>query len=235
MRVSGNNMKTIVLSIIISVFFISCSNRFGATKTLYTNDSLVSINLQDSNYIDHINQLVDTITKDGWRISYLVKQDSTKYADIYIRCSKEELSATFYGGDLLLFRPGFVPYYYKDTKTQIYFYHRCATSCQAFLTFSKDSIRFKDYSNIAAYDLEKEQIVYLPYEYYEKKSRKLFLNAVDLKRNQEKRIFFKGTPVYAEIANSMDSINFASDSITIYQQTFLNGKQTQEVKTISFR
>lgn len=225
-------MKT-TLSIFILTLIVACGNKSSSTKTELSRDSLTTVNLQDSNYIDHLNQLIDTVTADGWKISYLIKSDSTKYTDIYIRCSKGNQSGTYYGGDLLLFRSGFVPSYVQDSEKCIYFYRRCGTSCDAFLTFKKDSVKFVNYSNVAGYDLDLEEIVYVPDYYYEESSH-LKLNAVNLKKNIEQVVNFKGERYTADIFNSVDSIHFGATTLTVYMQTLKDKKQIQEIETVNF-
>lgn len=227
-------MKSIILSAFILMLVIACQNKHHAIKIKLPKDSLVSINLQDSHYIDHLHQLIDTVTADGWKITYLVKPDSTKYTDVYIRCSKGNQSGTYYGGDLLLFKPGFVPVYIQDAEKNIYFYRRCGTSCDALLVFKKDATTFEHYSNIAGYNLYLEEIVYLPYD-YDKDASHIKLNVVNLKKSKEQVVHFNGEAYAADIYNSVDSIHFDSSLLTIYIKTLQNKKVMQEVKTVHFK
>lgn len=175
-------------------------------------DSLISIDYNDLKYSDLRIWIHDTITNDGWTIKYLVKDDSTKYKDIYIRWSKDKKSGLFYGGSILLMRRYFIPYLVGENKTHIYLQHGCATGCMAILTLSKDSLpKDKDYELVRDYSIKNEQIVYCNYN---NNFDTLKVVIVDLKRGKEKSITFKNI-CYDPMANCIDSLSLDSDYVKL--------------------
>src|SRR5688500_7355519 len=130
-------------------------------KLVSGTGDLIPIDFSDTNYVDVESYAVDTITADGWSIRYLVKDDSTRYKDLYIVCSKGTEKAIHRAEDVLEFRRYFIPEFEAETKTNIYFTHGCATDCSAILVFDKDSaVRFTDYLQIVKYDIKLGQVLY---------------------------------------------------------------------------
>ena len=100
---------------------------------------LIAINFSDTNYSGVASYTVDTTTADGWSIQYLVKDDTTRYKDLYIVCSKGNIKSIYRADNVLEYRRYFIPEFAAETKTNIYFTHGCATDCSAILVFDKDT------------------------------------------------------------------------------------------------
>jgi hypothetical protein len=144
---------------IFSLFFCSQKkkeNSPDAESIQYLgNDKLLPINFKDTNYVDLILYAKDTITNDGWRIRYLVKDDNSKYNDLYIECSKGNCKAVFYGDGILQFRRYFIPEYVGETENFLFFTHACATDCLALLVMEKDNApTLIDYQRVCEYNLK---------------------------------------------------------------------------------
>lgn len=220
-----NNIKirsTIAL-FTFSLFIITCYGQAKGIKKHYAQSQnsgktakFISINLNDSSYIDFKSFAVDTITDSGWRIKYLVKNDSTKYKDIYIDCFKGNKHAIYFGSDLLQLRPGFVPRYIAETKSHLVFWHRCATDCQALLVLSKDaSMKFKEFESVIDYNLNLGQILYISDDYYENPSNNFIVNLMDLVRNKNYKISFKEVCSAANMVSCVDTVIFKKSKVTV--------------------
>jgi len=193
----------------------SYSSKDKTAKT--ESGKIVPINYSDTNYIDLQSSTIDTTTNDGWNIKYFVKDDSTKYYDIYIECSKGKYKGLFYGPKLLQYRRYFIPSYIGETDSHIYFWHGCATDCSAILTFSKDSLcQFNDFENVVDYNIKLGQILFVAESTYENDESSFELALVDLKREKIHKIKYENAVcmnVYKPAC--IDTIIFSNNQVTI--------------------
>lgn len=199
---------------------------------------LVPINYADKNYSGLQSSTIDTITNDGWKIRYLVKDDSTKFRDIYIECSKGKYRGLFYGARLLEYRRYFIPGYIGETDSHIYFRHGCATDCSAILTFSKDSVcQFNDVENVVDYNIKLGQILCVAESTYENDESLFELALVDLKRDRfHKIIYEKAVCMNVYKPACIDTVIFSDNQVTITttladQKTHMKDiKETRRIK-----
>jgi hypothetical protein len=235
-NVMCNNMTSrFIFFLTLPLLFASCGQSRSDKSAFQANspqDTFVSINARDSNYSYDLSDIKDTVTKSGWSIQYLVKDDSTKYNDVYIRCTKGHEAGIFYGGDLLQFRAGFVPSFIYETGQLLFFWRRCATSCEALLVFNKDSNTFVDYPNVAAHNFNFQQILYVPDSYYEIETKDFKIRLADLERKKEYEITFDGEPFTAQIESSVDTVIFGKDEVRVKATILTNGRQQNQIKTI---
>ena len=213
---------TYIILIILTVIFVTCRQNNHKQNTITNGQNiepkgeLIAINFQDSNYRDLNLYAKDTVTKDGWSVKYLVKDDSTRYDDIYIQCSKGNLIGTFRGEYLLQCRRYFIPKFERETNSYIYFTHGCATDCSAVLTFSKDSTsRFTDYSSVVDYNLDFEQILYVTDRCYENEDTIYDLNLVDLKNNKTHNITYNNICNAVYKPSCIDTVIFGKKQVII--------------------
>ncbi len=192
------------------------------------SDSLFKPILTDSNYAE--KNINDTVTADGWSINYLVKNDDTKYNDIYIKCSKGDKSVIYYGADLIQYRLGFIPSFIGESKSNIFFWYRCATDCQSILVCSKDSVQFKSYPNVVNFDINLGQILYIPDSYYEDPNFEI--NLVDFTKKKEYKITFDGQAYTSRSESSIDTVIFDKDQVTIRAVILKVDKVKSETKLI---
>jgi hypothetical protein len=158
----------------------------------------------------------DTVTKDGWSIKYFVKNDSTRYDDIYIQCRKGSLTGIFRGEDFLQYRLYFIPKFVKETNSHIYFTHGCATDCWAILTFSKDNAsRYNDYISVVDYNLDFEQILYVTNRCYENEDKIYDLVLVDLKNNKTHNITYNNICSCVFKESCVDTVIFGKKQVII--------------------
>ena len=209
-------LTTYLLLILATAFF----NVKGQNNVNTGSSKLIPIDFSDSNYVDVAFYAKDTITADGWTIKYMVKDDSTRYSDIYIQWSKDNRGGLFYGESILLMRRYFVPFLVGENKTHIYLEHGCATGCRAILTLSKDSFpKDNDYNLVIEYNIKNGQILYCK-DYSNLDTMKVVI--VDLKRNKEKTITFENvcysTPMTSCIDNVILERDYVKLSATLYNR-----------------
>ena len=175
---------------------------------------LIPINFRDSVYHDLEFYARDTITIDGWTIEYLVKDDSTKYQDVYIQWKKGNTKGLFYGGDILLMRRYFTPILLGENNTHIFLEHGCATTCSALLALSKDSIpEARDFIYVRDYNIKNGQVVFIPERSYSLDT--LEISVVDLTRQKEKSVIFENVCNLAPEEGCIDSISFNKNYVKL--------------------
>jgi hypothetical protein len=110
---------------LLSVLFIACKkpeNTIPANNTkIARTGKLIPVNLNDTLYGDFRSDFKETITSDGWKINYLVKDDSTKYKDIHIKWEKDRNVRTLNFPSVLIMRSYFLPVFKTETKTHLFF------------------------------------------------------------------------------------------------------------------
>jgi len=225
-------MKYILLLLLIT----GCSlYKNSSGKTYNGNDftgieQLVPIAAKDTSYTNYFN-LRDTVTRDGWEIHYLVKNDSTRYTDAYIQWQKGDVKRVYKYNNALQFRGSFMPQLLEENDTHIFMEHWCATDCMAILALPKNSRDdAMDIEAIIGYNPEFGQFVYREY----KNDGFIAATAIDLKRSKKKSVTFKNK-TYSMGNSFVESIVFKGDSIVIVGEFFDKDSETvKEVQTIRF-
>ncbi len=176
---------------------------------------LIPIDLNDSNYYGVDGYALDTATSNGWLIKYFVKDDSTKYSDIYIEWSKGTTKGIYKGTSVLQFRRAFIPRYIGENSKCLFFLHQCASECRTLTTFRKDSAVTMSYTNVVDYSLPLGQIVCVTDEGQED-FRPFQLAVVDLFSDKEQLIQFKNFCMYATSKEQcVDTVIFAKDKVLV--------------------
>lgn len=224
--------------LIITLFYfslliiISCRQPNTNKSQVYTGE-IVPINYADTNYIDLQSSTIDTVTTDKWHIKYLIKDDTTRYNDIYIECSKGKYKGLFCGTNLLQFRRYFIPWYIGETETHILFLHGCATDCSAILTCSKDSFcKFCDYRNVVDYSVKYGLILYVPDNAYENVETSYELALVDLRKDSIHKIVYKNICMSVYKPDGVDTVIFSADRVIIKTTLVDMATHMQENKQI---
>jgi hypothetical protein len=197
---------------------------------------LISIDITDSHFIDIGSYTTDTITPDGWSVKYYVKDDSTKYDDVYIEWSKGNVRGVYKGESLLQFRRYFIPQYKGENAKNLFFWHGCATDCQAVLTLNKDSAIEKDYTSVIDYNIQNGQIVYVS-DYSFENEPSFQLTVADLMRDKEHSVRFKNLCMTAANKSScVDTIIFRKDKVllkaTLTVDDYYRNKEILEEKAV---
>jgi hypothetical protein len=194
-----------------------------------TRGKLTKIDFSDSNYVGVQIYAKDTTTSDGWRIKYLVKDDSTRYNDLYIQWTKGQLTGLFCLRDVLLMRRYFIPILKGNNKTHIFMKHGCATSCSAILTLSKDKkLESRDFAYVVDFDITTGQIVYIPERSYSLET--LEVSVVDLNRHLETPVIFRNICNLAPESGCIDQILFAKDNVIVSASLLDKDDKTKSVK-----
>ncbi|WP_316787685.1 hypothetical protein [Pedobacter frigoris] len=190
---------------------------------------LIAINFNDSNYADVSYYAIDTTTQDGWSIKYLIKDDSTRYSDLYIEWSKNKSKGLYHFPDVLTFRRYFIPFFEGENKKHLFFTHACATHCSAVLTLSKEKFpKYREFISIANFNIPNGQIVYTTYKDYDSQ----FVAAIaDLNKGVERPAVFKNSPLFLEPMENIDSISFSSNQVKLFA-TLIDRNDTTRKKTV---
>lgn len=219
-----------------TLFTIACgqssidARKNSGNKHVFGTGKLVPIDLSDTIYKEFRRYAIDTSTIDGWKINYLVKDDSTKYTDLYIQWTKNSDTGIYFMGDVLLMRPYFIPIFVGENKSRLFLSHGCATTCSAILVLSKDSVlNGIDFPYVINYDIKNGQLVYIPEKSYTLDT--LEVSVVDLFRAKEKSIVFDNICDLRPEEGCIDSVCFDKDFVKIFA-TLIDKRDTKRVRRI---
>jgi len=212
----------IILTIISTILLVACGQKDNKesdnfkSQAVKQSGELLEINFSDTNYFDLEIWIKDTITKAGYEIKYLVRDDSTKYNDIYIQCSKGNISGTFHGENLLQYRRYFIPTFIGETDKHIYFSHGCATDCSAILVFSKETLsNFKEFFHVVDFNIEFEQVLYVTDSTYENENKIYDLALVDLNKDKTHKITYNNLCGAVYKPTCIDTVIFNKSQVII--------------------
>jgi hypothetical protein len=222
--------------IIFLILFASCKNpaEVPSNKTTPASNTLKGELLPINRSIEPFNNVhLDTITPDGWKIEYLVKNDSTKYHDIYIRISKDNTEKISRHSDALDMRPYFVPSYKMETDKYILFEHGCATDCSAVTIIPKDNKNKPiEFEFVLKYDMELSTVVFV--------NTKTFINdiptisAYNLDENIEKSVTFKNRCISTSPNKCISDIAIKNKKIELTGWFYDGDNSIKETQTIRF-
>ena len=197
---------------------------------------LIPINFSDTNYIDLGLYAEDTTTADGWSIQYLVKDDSTRYKDLYIVCSKENIKAIHRAENVLEYRRYFIPEFEAETKTNIYFTHGCATDCSAILVFDKDTAaKFSDYMEVVKYNVPLGQVLFVTDTTYKNEEKIYELALVDIKNHKTHKLTFNGICDGVYKPSCVDTVIFSKNKVSVtvsLRKSIEDIEQAKQIKTV---
>ena len=191
--------------------------KFKAALILYfinnTSDSIVPINPFDPKF-DPMLCKMDTVFPDGWKVEYLVKNDSTKYTDLYIRCSRQEKSYVFFCDDYPSFRPCFIPMLFGQNEKFIYFSTFCITAQRVLLVMNKlHPEKSMELTPVIDFDVITNRLVLPSHE-----NDGTFFSIYDLSTQQTKEIIFRNRcndPTrFAD--NCIDSVKFSENFVSVF-------------------
>ena len=191
---------------------------------------LIQIDSTDSKYTDAKLSCKDTITKNGWKIEYLVKDDKTKYDDLYIKWSKGNLSGIFCSASTLIMRRYFIPEFEAENENYLFLTHGCSTSGAAVLVLPKNtSKKGKDYSFIIDYSIKYEKIGYIPERSFS--LNELEITIADLKSGAEKSVVFENICTTVPEESCVDQITFGNKTVEV-EATLIDKNDVERVKNI---
>jgi len=195
---------------------------------------LLPINFKDTIYQDVAIFAKDTITGDGWKIKYLVKDDSTRYTNIYIQWEKGSINRVTNCGNVLEMRRYFIPGFVKDNQDYLFFEHGCATGCTAVLILPKNgNDAVDDFNFVLDYKVSDSQIVYVNEDSFS--SNSLSITATDLIKRVTKSTLFKNRCSMTMGNSCIDTVIFNHNRILV-EGTLSDkyGNDVKEVRSIEF-
>ena len=197
---------------------------------------LIPIDFSDTVYSSLIPNAKDTITSNGWLIQYLVKDDSTRYNDVYLKCQKGNIQGVFLIADMLQLRSYFLPMFETETDSQIYFRHGCATDCAAILVFNKVSkAEFTDYEEIVRSNIPLGQILYVTDTTYQNATDIYELALVDVAKHKTRKLTFHGICDGVYKPACVDTVLFSKNKVSVtvsLRNSFEDDKPTKQTKTV---
>jgi len=216
--------------IILLLVIIGCSTPKTISGKEPTN--LIAISPTDTTYTNYFN-VQPTTTPDGWDITYWVKNDSTRYTDVYIQWEKGGVKRMYSYPHVLEYRGQFMPQFLAENSNHIFMDHACATDCWAILALPKNnSDKAIDFEGILGYDFNLNQLVCRNYN----DDNRLMVTATDLKRHKTKSVIFKNRYYSTDIGYApLDTIIFEGDRVIIDCGFFnTDGETVRERQTIRF-
>ena len=241
--------KLIKTTFILLIFILlSCNNKNESVKKIKATKNkivdknaeykpkykgsgkLVPIDLNDKKYIDVNFYCKDTLTQSGWKIEYLVKNDKTKYDDLYIKWSKGNLTGLFCCASTLLMRSYFIPKYKGENESHIFLTHGCSTEGEAILTLPKNTKQKGiDYSFVVDYDIKTGKIGYIPERSFS--LNVLEIEVVNLKNGVKKPVVFKNICLVTPEESCIDKMTFEKNLVEI-TATLIDKNDKMREKTI---
>jgi len=155
----------------------------------------------------------DTITKNENFIKYLKTKDSCCSDNLYINWGIDSVNRIFIAQNVLQFRSYFTPEFITETKDYLILDHGCGTDCTAVLFLPlNNSENAKDLIDVVSYNRENYTVI----KAIENNSDEHeFIEAVNVKSNQTKRIVFKNSGIAARLLFLVDSCNITDNKIYI--------------------
>jgi hypothetical protein len=220
--------------IILALIAIGCST----SKTINGHEAitnLIPISPADTSYTNYFN-VQPTTTPDGWQITYLVNNDTTRYTDAYIQWEKGGVKGLHAYPHVLEYRGQFMPQFLEENSTHIFMEHACATDCRAILALPKNnSNKAIDFENILGFDAKLGQVVTRTYFNNDEivTDGELIVTATDLTKGITKSVTFKYKDY--SIGNAMlDTVMFKGDRILINWEFYTEDKEFKETQVITF-
>ena len=223
--------RILLLIFIIIGFFILPNIQKNNSEEHTDKDTLLSIDYSNENYSDLAAWINDTITPSGWKISYLVKDDSTKYTDLYLQWQKDDKKAIIKLESLLEFRRYFIPVFNAENDETIFLTHGCGTYCPAILTLNKNKpLKSTDYLEIVDYNIDLDVIVYITEGSWKFEQDSFSISVADLKNNKDYVETYDNICLDSYKINAIDTIIFENNEISI-TTTLLEKKYREELIT----
>ncbi|KOS06771.1 hypothetical protein AM493_12615 [Flavobacterium akiainvivens] len=216
------------ISLLLILLLAACNN--PAKDATITEGDLIPYSEIADTEPHYTRNIKDTITPGGWKITYLVKNDSTRQKDLYIQWSKGGVKQTYTGNHLLELQSYFTPVFKTET-TDYIFMESEVRGGNAVLLLPKNTKAPQQFSYIIGYNTAFAQIAYIPESSYS--TNELTVEAIDLKSGIKKSVqFTKPCSVLPETSCLLKA-EFNGKEIKIYGNSDGSTNIT-EMKTIAF-
>ncbi len=196
-----------------------------------SDGQLVPIADTDTAYTNYYNMQPVT-TPRGWNITYMVKNDTTRFTDAYIQWQKDDVKRVYKYEHVLEYRGQFMPQYLDENSDYIFMEHACATDCRAILALPKNNQEAAiDFEAVLGYDFNLNRIVCKGYT----NNNRLKAVATDLNQHKTKSVTFKSSFYSMDIGYApTDTIIFEKDRIIMSYDFFDDGETIRETQVITF-
>lgn len=228
-------MRCFFVIVYVTLTCFGCEEKSKETNS--HESQLIPLDQNDTNYSRGLP--VDTTFPTGWKIEYLIKDDTTKYHDLFIRWSKEGKSGLYFGENLLNFRTYFIPEYVGENDYNIFMDHGCSTSCAGLLVLNKTSLEHKDFQDIADYDISTNRVVWFKND-KTNISDGFTITITDLLMAKDTSLRFQNMALGPIKPQFIDTVIFKKNAVsircTLYDETdYYRQKQVTETRTINFK
>ena len=191
-------------------------NEGAARKTAHGNNAtaLIPVNREDDAYTEGERMPPDTLTASGWSVRYLVRDDKTKYKDLYMECSHGKSKLLIPQSEVLALSWKYIPRYAGENAKHLFFEYYCGADCVAVMTVSKDNQpEYQEYVQVLDYDAVTGQIVYnITSDDTEDSVRVV---AVNVARGKEKKVAFNNMRRPGPNAG-IDSVVFKNGKVLLF-------------------
>jgi len=224
-------MKVIAFLLLLTLLCCSKAERETAVAAKTINTTAFVPYTEDKMHSGFERDISDTITGDGWKIEYLVKNDSTKHKDIYIQWSKGNIKRMYCGYHLLELEGHFTPRYKTETPNYIFMPYELRGD-DGLLILPKNSTRPElNFAYLVGYSVEYRQIAYIPESSYSLDN--LDIEVYDLKSGTTKSVRFSKPCNISPESGCITKVEFSSKEIKISGGAD-NSRKATEVKIIRF-
>ncbi|TWV95714.1 hypothetical protein [Chitinophaga pinensis] len=176
--------------------------------------TLLPVNREDAGYPEGGQFPQDTLTASGWSVRYLVKDDNTKYKDLYVECSNGKSKLVIPQSQVLALSWKYIPRYAGENTKHLFFEYYCGNECFAVMTVSKESQpEYQEYEQVLDYDVLSGQIVYNITSSDTEDSVRVV--AVNVARRKEKKMAFNNMRRAGANAG-IDSVVFKSGKVQVF-------------------
>jgi len=202
-----------------------------AKKDAAAYGALIPYDEKDDPEPHHSRSIQDTVTPNGWKITYLVKNDSTQHKDLYIQWSKGGVKRTYRGSILLDLQSYFTPVFKTDTKD--YIYMKCEVrGGDALLILPKDATTpERNFSYVVGYSAEFAQVAYIPESSYS--LEEMTIEACDIKSGKIQSVQFRKPCTVTPEGDCLLKAEFDGKHVKIFSDSDGNDA-VSEIKTITF-
>ncbi len=215
--------------LLLFLFFTTSHLAFSQTSDINFKELIRPDFTDFEGYGRNFSFLKNRTTQTGWKIEYFVKNDSTKYEDIYISFQKNEIRKIYLCSNVLKYRTYFTPTFSQETEDYIYFEYGCATDCGGVLAFSKNNYTFDSFDRIIELDLELNLLVLMTDNASHVQTEYFEFEIIDLARKKNYLVSFDMICRGVHMQNCIKEVIFSKHEIIV--KLLLSDKQwTKEIK-----
>lgn len=176
--------------IILILSFPGCNHTHPGIKKNIGTGKLIPIDFTDTRLSGLNPWIKDTTLLSGWSIKYFIKDDTTKYRDLYVEWSNGNKKGIWAATSVSGLHAMSIPQYVGENRKCIFMTHVCAKDCSSILVLRKDSIPVSfDYKDVVKYSIKYGKLVYVTDTSYQQDTV-LEVSLVDLYKKDENIVRF---------------------------------------------